>query len=355
MDIEFMSEFLKEIREQPTALRDTLLYYLQGDGAEKLKSVVDIWNTGKYDKIIFTGMGSSFFISYAATCLLNKHSITSFAINAGELLHYQLSLLNSKSLLVCISQSGESFEIVNLIQKLPKDITIISVCNEEKSFLAEHTEISLLSKAGKEDMTSTKTFVSSYLVIYILSLALVREFDDKIVSKIEKMISVVDFLINHSCQWLSDSMTLLAHTPFIQLIGRGPIYATVKQSALMFMEATGTPSSGTLGGEFRHGPMEMVKDGFKAIVFAPSGETYDQSVSMAKDISKYGGKVIFITNISSMFDDKNIFNITIPFLDSDLFAIPAVIPLQLIVNQWALENNIIPGAFTRGAKVTAIE
>jgi len=350
-----MSEFLKEIREQPVALRDTLHYYLQGDGAEKLKSVVDLWNIGKYDKIIFTGMGSSYFISYAATCLFNKHGITSFAINAGELLHYQFSLLNSKSLLVCISQSGESFEIVNLIQKLSKDVTIISVCNEEKSFLAEYTEISLLSKAGKEEMTSTKTFVSSYLVIYFLSLALVGKFDDKIVHKIEKMIYVVDYLINHCDQWLPDSMTLLAHAPFIQLIGRGSVYATAKQSALMFMEATGTPSSGILGGEFRHGPMEMVKEGFKAIVFAPSGGTYTQSISMAKDISKYGGKVIFITNKAPIFNDRNIFNIIIPFLESDLFAIPAVVPLQLIVNQWAIENNTIPGVFTRGAKVTVIE
>lgn len=350
-----MSEFIKEIREQPVALRDTLHYYLQGDGVDKLRSVVDLWNTGKYDKIIFTGMGSSYFISYAATCLFNKHDITSFAINTGELLHYQFSLLNSKSLLVCISQSGESFEIVNLIKKLSKDVTIISVCNEEKSFLAEHTRISFFSKAGREEMTSTKTFVSSYLVVYILSLALVGKFDDKRVPKIEKMIYVVDYLINHSDQWLPDSMALLAHAPFIQLIGRGAVYATVKQSALMFMEATGTPSSGTLGGEFRHGPMEMVKEGFKSIIFAPSGGTYTQSVSLAKDISKYGGKVIFITNKTPIFNDRNIFNITIPLLESDLFAIPAVVLLQLIVNQWAIENSTIPGVFTRGAKVTAIE
>jgi glucosamine--fructose-6-phosphate aminotransferase (isomerizing) len=350
-----MNEFLKEIREQPVALKDTLHYYLQGDGAEKLKSVVHLWSTGKYDNIIFTGMGSSYFISYAATCLFNKHNITSFAINAGELLHYQFSLLNNKSLLICISQSGESFEIVNILQKLSKDVTIISVCNEEKSFLAEFAKNTLLCKAGREEMTSTKTFVSSYLIVYILSLALVGEFNDKAVSKIEKMIYVVDYLINNCDQWLSDSIALLAHAPFIQLIGRGPVYATVKQSALMFMEATGTPSSGTLGGEFRHGPMEMVKEGFKAIVFASSGETYTQSVSMAKDISKYGGKVIFITNKTPIFSDRNILNITIPFLESDLFAIPAVVPLQLIVNQWALKNNITPGTFTRGAKVTAIE
>jgi len=350
-----MNKFFKEIREQPTALRDTLLYYQEGSGKERLKDVIGIWKTGKYDKIIFTGMGSSYFISYAATCLLNKYGIKSFFINAGELLHYQFSLLDNKCLLVCISQSGESFEIVNLIQKLSSEVTVISVCNEEKSFLATHLPISLLSKAGKEEMTSTKTFVSSYLVIYIFSLALVGKFDDKAVSEIEKMVDVVDGLINHNDQWLPASMTLLAHTSFVQLIGRGPVYASVKQSALMFMEATGTPSSGMLGGEFRHGPMEMVKEGFKAIVFASSGVTYMQSVSMAKDISRYGGKVIFITNEKPIVDDENIFNITILCSDSDLFAIPAIIPLQLIVNQWAIENDKVPGVFIRGAKVTAIE
>ncbi len=349
-----MNKFLKEIKEQPVALKDTLVYYVEGYGVEQLKSVVNIWKEGNYDKIIFTGMGSSYFISYTATCLLAKYGITSFFINAGELLHYQFPLLDKRCLLVCISQSGESFEIVNIVRNISRDVTIISICNDENSFLATHTTICLLSKAGKEEMTSTKTFVSSYLVVYILSLALAGKFNAGASVEIKKMINIVDVLINHSDQWLSESMTLLSYTPFVQLIGRGPIYATAKQSALMFMEVAKIPSSGMLGGEFRHGPMEMVKKDFKAIVFAQSGETYFQLVLMAEDIVRYGGQVIFITN-GNPIHNENVLNIIIPCLNNDLFAIPAIIPLQFIANQWAIENKIIPGTFTKGMKVTINE
>jgi glucosamine--fructose-6-phosphate aminotransferase (isomerizing) len=238
-----MNKFLKEIEEQPTALKETLYYYMVGEGKESLSQVVALWQSGQYKKIIFTGMGSSYFISYAATCLLNLQKITSFAINAGELLHYQFPLLDEKTLLVCISQSGESYEIIKILEGLSSEVTAVSICNEKDSTLVKKADVSLLSMAGKEEMTSTKTYISTYLVTYILSLALRGTFNDSAISDIKETISIVSDLLKTRNKWLDGAVKTIAHVPFVQLVGRGPVFATAQQSALMLMEATRNPAS----------------------------------------------------------------------------------------------------------------
>ena len=350
-----MNRFLEEIEQQPGALKDTLKYYSAGEGNECLKRVVRLWQSGQFDKIIFTGMGSSYFISNAATCLLNPHKITSFAINAGELLHYQFQLLTQKTLLVCISQSGESYEIVKILEQLPPEVTVIAICNEPESTLVKKADESLLSIAGKEEMTSTKTFITSYLVAYILSLALSERLVSTSFAEMEATIQSVSDLLNNRNKWLSDAVKTIAHAPFVQLVARGPVFATAQQSALMLMEATRNPASALLGGEFRHGPMEMIKEGSRVVVFAPGGKTYSQNLTATSDVLKFGAKVLLITDQVPTINHENLFSIIIPCVSEELFAISGIIPMQLLVNQWSIEEKNEPGNFTRGAKVTSIE
>jgi glutamine---fructose-6-phosphate transaminase (isomerizing) len=349
-----MNKFINEIEEQPSALKNTLAYY-QTNGHDQLNKVVALWESGKFERILFTGMGSSYFISYAATCLFNSQKITSFAINAGELLHYQPMLLDKKTLLVCVSQSGESFEIVKILEKISSDITVVAITNEANSTLAKKATVSLLSMAGKEDMTSTKTYISTYLVVYILSLAFSKNFNKTSISEIEKATDVVAGLLNNRNKWLTDAVKTIAHVPFVQLVGRGPVFATTQQCALMFMEAVRNPASALLGGEFRHGPMEMIKEGSRVVIFAPKGTTYEQCITATRDVLKFGAKVLLITDQVSTIKNDNLFTIEIPSVNEALFAITSVIPMQLIVNQWSIEAKNEPGNFMRGAKVTSIE
>jgi fructoselysine-6-P-deglycase FrlB-like protein len=150
-------------------------------------------------------------------------------------------------------------------------------------------------------------------------------------------------------------MELLGRPSFVQIIGRGPSYSSVLQGALMIMEAARNPAAGIYGGEFRHGPMEMCQNGFRAIILAPLGETYKQGIRLAQDITNSGGKVILITNSLAGFNNPDIYVIHIPCQDEYLFPIPAIVPLQFIVNQWAVNEGHVPGNFTMGAKVTTTE
>jgi glucosamine--fructose-6-phosphate aminotransferase (isomerizing) len=350
-----MNKFLKEIFEQPQVLENTLDYYLTGEGNSDLEKVSAIWKQGNFNQVLFTGMGSSFFAPYTASCWLSNSGIPSLNINAGELLHYHLPLISKKVLLTCISQSGESYEVVKVIEKLGKNMTYIGISNEENSTLARNSPVTLLSRAGVEEMTSTKTYVSTLLVLSIFTRVLTRKWKPGSMPELNNAIEAVGKMISSSQEWLAPAMTFLGIPSFVQVIGRGPSFSSVLQGALMIMEASRRPAAGIFGGEFRHGPMEMTKKGFRAIILAPLGPTYEQGIKLAGDITKFGGRVVVITNSQAGFSNPDIYPVHIPCQDEYLFPIPAIVPLQFMVNQWATDEGNEPGNFSRGAKVTITE
>lgn len=350
-----MNRFKEEIYEQPSALKDTLKFYRSEPGKAILKEIYDLWRDREFRQVLFTGMGSSYFAGYMGTGLLSSCGIPSYVINAGELLHYHRALLKEETLLVCISQSGESYETVKIMEALPGEIACIGITNDEKSSLAARSRITLLCRAGREEMTSTKTYVSTLLSLVFFANALAGPPDKIPESEINKVIEITGDLIGKEGEWLPEAMDFIGQPAYLQMIGRGPVYATVLQSALMFKEAAGTPAAGITGGEFRHGPLEMVQEGFIAVVFAPAGETYGQMHNLVTDIVKFGGKVVWVTNQKNDLDKEKVFKVYIPCDNEYLFPLPAVIPLQYMADRWAFNRGNEPGRFTHGAKVTSIE
>ena len=351
-----MSQFLNEIMEQPASTQATLDYYISPAGQRELGNLRNMIRSGKPNKLIFTGMGSSFFVSYAASLLFNKLGIASFAMNTSELLHYQLPILDSKCMVVCVSQSGESYEVVKLLEKIPEDVMCIGVSNEEKSSLTRSAKEVLITRAGKEERTSTKTYLATTLVMFILGWFLADLWNAEKVKKINKMIKSMKDILGRRSELTRNMSDFLGDVEFVQFIGRGPSYSTVLQSELMFKEGARVAAAGTLGGEFRHGPMEMVKPGFKSILFAPEGKTYSQSVKMAEDIAKYNGKVVMVTNTDCHgISDSNIMPILVEQPDEYLFSIQSTVPVQLLVNDLALSKGYEPGQFVHGGKVTLTE
>jgi len=350
-----MNKFLQEIYEQPQSLKQTLNYYVNDDGKNRLEKIKTVLENNTFDKIVFTGMGSSYFTSYAASVLFNGFNIPSFAVNASELLHYHLSVLTKKTLLVCTSQSGESFEIKELKEVMPPNVFCVGITNEHESSLAKNATITLLTQSGKEEMTSTKTYVSTLLVSYILGLYLSGNWNPKHIAGVEKMITGVEKMLLKNNEYSTGILNFFGDLLSLQIIARGTAFSTACQSALMFKEAVKVAAAGTLGGEFRHGPMEMVQPGFKAILFAPRGKTFNQSIKMAKEIAGFGGKVLLITNDEKDFNDINIMKIYIDEQDPFLFSIQSILPVQNYIDHYAKSKGFEAGSFSHGAKVTVIE
>ena len=349
-----MNPFLQEIFEQPKAVKDTASYHYSQSGRNVFRSISDLWNTGVYRRMVFTGMGSSYFISESAACLLNSYGIDACAINSGELLHYRKAMLGSDALLVCISQSGESYEVVKLLESIGTDIKVVAVTNEPESTLARKAEHVLLCKAGTEEMTSTKTFITCWQCILMLVYALAGRIVEQ--SLWEEIATDIEAVLSSATSWSGKALEVLGDSQYIQLIGRGPVYAAVCQSRLMFMEAAHAPASALLGGEFRHGPLEMVHEGFVTVLFSHSlSATHGIMMGLADELIRFGAKVILITDQECNADDKDLLSISVPCRHEDAFAMLSVIPMQLMINSWACGKGMVPGDFSHGAKVTSRE
>lgn len=350
-----MNKFLKEIFEQPEAIENTLNYYTASDGLSSLESVKNEIIGKKFKQIIFTGMGSSYFVSHAASIMFNELKINSFVLNASELLHYNLQLLEHRTLLICISQSGESFEILEILKRLPSDTCCVGVTNEENSTLAKKANIVLLCKGGKEEMTSTKTYMLTSIVPFILGWYLAGIWNEEKIGAVKRLAENVRTILTGYNSWMPEALDFLGDLQSLQVIARGPSFSTASQTALMFKEATKIPATGISGGEFRHGPMEMVSKGFKAILYATKGKTFGQSMKMAEDIAGYGGKVLLLTNEKLRFTTRNVMQIHIDEPDEYLFSVNSIVPMQLFVDSYAKSKGFSAGSFSRGAKVTEIE
>lgn len=341
--------------EQPNAIENIIHFYSVSEGMILLEKIKKTISERKIEQIIFTGMGSSFFLSHAASSFFNQLNFHSICINTSELLHYNLSLFSKQTLLICSSQSGESYEVKEVLKYLPKTVFCVGIVNDEDSTLARKADVALLCKGGKEEMTSTKTYVVTSLAAYILGCYLSGQWNKDQMGKLKDLQENFKVVLKDYLGWIEKPLKFLGDISTLQIIARGPCFSTASQSALMFKEATHIAATGVLGGEFRHGPMEMVTDGFQSILFAAEGKTLSQSIKMAEDIAEFGGKVWLITNSKLKTQTDKILPFYIDERDEFLFSIQSIVPIQLFIDTYAKEHGFEAGSFSRGAKVTMIE
>lgn len=352
-----MTKFLQEILEQPEAIRATAAHYSTTEGRAALSAFAE--SARKASRIIATGMGSSYFLSGALQAFLSLHGIAVTVINAGELLHYQLSVITDDTLLVATSQSGESYETVNVVGRLRErgvKPRLAVITNEPLSTLGRSADILLPTVAGVEEKTSTKTFITGFQILYMIERTLAGT--EAGPAAWEQLAAAIGSILNQRHNALPAMLRALGDASYIQLIARGTAMASASQSALMVMEASHTPSQALAGGEFRHGPLEMVGPGFTAIVLAPSeSPTFGQTCRVVDDILKFGGHVLLVSDrADAMQNADNLTVVAAPAPCEALFPITAIIPIQLAVEAWAREaKGIVPGEFTHGLKVTDIE
>jgi len=155
-------EYLRDILHQPQALEDTL------NGLESSKALQEIaarLNRGKFQRIVLTGMGSSFHALHPLNLELISHGFTALMVETSELIHYKHKFFGPETLIVAVSQSGQSVEMVRLVQSNHKRSTLIAVTNTPDSPLSKHADAALLTQAGNEFSVSCKTYVTALMAL----------------------------------------------------------------------------------------------------------------------------------------------------------------------------------------------
>jgi glucosamine--fructose-6-phosphate aminotransferase (isomerizing) len=346
-----MNNYLKDVLDQPHSLRKAFKSYVGSESIQKMEELIKL----KFDKIIFTGMGSSHYSCYCASIHLNQHGFVSMVKSASQLLHYEINLVNERTLLVMVSQSGESGEIVSLINKLPKNCPVVAITNNPQSTLGRRGNFTFLLEVADEESVSTRTYLASLILLDLIAKSLTKQLDDGMIQQFEKALGNMEqFLLGYS-KILKKLSAFLGFPPYLCLIGRGYAHSTVDSGGLFIKEAVKYPSISIDSGEFRHGPFEMVDSDFTGIVVAPEGLTYDISRKLTLDILDKGGKVLFITNQDPGITHPGLMVIQFPAMDEFMTPILDILPIQLTANHLAESKHLEVGKFRWSSKITSIE
>jgi glucosamine--fructose-6-phosphate aminotransferase (isomerizing) len=341
-----LSSYLGDILEQPAALHSTL---------EELKNMASLSSfareltTGKYQRVILTGMGSSYHALYPLVLRLIERGLCAQTLETSELIHHAAALIEPRTLIVAVSQSGESAETVRLLEGAHQKTAVIGITNTPDSTLARQATAAVFTRAGQETSVSCKTYLATLAALCWLGDQLLGE---PSLNQHSLLLNAPELVSRYLANWQRHVDILTRRLSGIRnlfLVGRGISLAAAGTGALIIKESARFPAEGMSSASFRHGPFEMVAPHVLVAAFAGSGETLALNIRLVEDIITAGGQaeVIQEGRTENPFD--------LPGSSIPLLPILEILPAQMISLALARIQGIEPGKFDHIRKVTTAE
>jgi glutamine---fructose-6-phosphate transaminase (isomerizing) len=353
-----MTTMMEEVFQQPGALADLRKYY-SSPGAiptKGLRKLVKRWPP----MVVFTGMGSSLFAAYPAQAYLSRQGIRAFVWETAELLHHHLKVLRPDTLLVVVSQSGETIEITGLLERLPSKMGVAAVVNVEASTLARRGNLLLPMMAGQQSAVSTKTYMCSVAVLMYLAAAMAGESPRLVTQALIRAIEAQEKILERAEAITAPTVEFFDKPPYVALMSRGADLATACQGALTLKEVARLGAEAISAAQFRHGPIEIVNPAHRYVIFARQGprglqnKTAKFLLRLAQDIHEHDGRVLLLTDLPFQ-TVTNIRLIRVEPLRLLLGTLVDTLYMQLLAHELALDAGLEPGQFWIAEGVTRVE
>jgi glutamine---fructose-6-phosphate transaminase (isomerizing) len=336
----FPDRFVAEIAGQPDAVRRAgRALEVQAPAVGRLRESVESGGP-----IVFTGMGSSYDACYPVVTTLAGRGVDCWMLDTAELLHFRMAALRPGGLLVCVSQSGESAELVRLVEQLPQPRpTLATVTNGPSNTLAHAADIALDTGAGEEHGPSTMTFAAALAVLDAITGDPPVE---RAAREMERLLAEPDALAERLAEWIDGRPTLA-------LVGRGSARAAAEMGALTLKEAARFPAESLQAAQFRHGPLELAGPRLAVMVIATEPRTRDLELGLARELAGAGAAVLVVSQDGEAPDGCE--SVAVGPLAEGLAAAAATIPAQLLAWRLARSRGLTPGEFAIAGKVTTRE
>jgi glutamine---fructose-6-phosphate transaminase (isomerizing) len=351
----FPDAFFGEIAGQPGALRRAAAAL--ADRRDALEEIREAGNAA--GALVFTGMGSSYDACYPVVNELASGGISALLVNTAELLHFRRPILNAKTFLTIVSQSGASAEIVKLAAELGTQRArpfLLTITNGLSNPLAKHGDVALDTWAGRETAPSTMTFAASLVqlacVARLLAGTSVETALDRTLAAAEDAARAVERLLQDGHVWAEELAGWLGVPGVIVILGRGPGRGAAEMGALLLKES-GIVAESLESAAFRHGPFELAGPGLAAIVLATEPETRSLDLSLSRDLVDAGASVLVVTPDGEA--PKGALAAATGHQDRPLLSAVSIVPLQLLAWRLSAKRGRMPGTFTRALKVTTRE
>ncbi|AUC89660.1 glutamine--fructose-6-phosphate transaminase (isomerizing) [Alteromonas sp. MB-3u-76] len=331
---------LKEIHEQPAVIRNTLKDRIEhihstdalfGEGAESILKQV------KHVQII--ACGTSYHAGMTARYWLEEYANVSCSVEIASEFRYRKSAVHENSLLVTISQSGETADTLAAL-RLAKELgymSALTICNVPGSSLVRESDLAFMTLAGAEiGVASTKAFTTQLTAFLMLTLAigkfngLQESTEQKIVSAIKTLPGKIEEALNTAdvIEELAKEFADKNHSLFL---GRGAQYPIAMEGALKLKEISYIHAEAYASGELKHGPLALIDDEMPVIVVAPNDELLEKLKSNVEEVRARGGIMYVFADVDAHFEsDDTMRVINIPHCEDIIAPIVYTVPLQLL-------------------------
>lgn len=323
--------FMKEVNEQPRVLENIAHQYASETG-ELAKLIEDAFGT------FMLACGSASHAGIVGTYLFSRVAKKHVNFAIGSEFTYIEDYLTPKTLVIPISQSGESVDVIEPVVKAKnRGAKIAAIVNVLGSTLYRYADYKLLLNAGPEKcVVATKSFIAMIAVLLLTAYTLTKKQAEgkKLLEEAAK--NVKEILHNHVSEKIQKLAAELKNKEHIYVIGRGMSYATALEATLKLKETACLHAEGFAGGELKHGVIALIDKGTPCIVIAPNDETYDDIISNAQEVKARGG---FIIGIGPK--NNNVFDRFLEIEDlGDATIISQVVISQLLAYYLALARGI---------------
>ena len=337
---------LKEIHEQPRAIRDTLRGRIGTNDTITLDSELEnAPRLTSLDRLHILAMGTSLHAAHVGKFLIESLARVPVEVDNASEFRYRDPILGPKSLVVGISQSGETADTLAAMKEArDKSVFLLSICNVVGSQAARQSDAVLYTHAGPEiGVASTKAFTTQVTALYLLALQLAALRGTQPKHEIERHVRQLRDVPDQINKILDQrqGIAVLAerfwrYRNFLYL-GRGIHHPIAMEGALKLKEISYIHAEGYPAGEMKHGPIALIDAEMPVVVLAPQDAVYRKTMGNVEEVKVRDGIVIAVaTEGDHEISEKADYTIYIPDADPLVNPILSTIPLQLFAYHIAL-------------------
>lgn len=330
---------IKEIHEQPKAVKDTLKSVIK-DGKIDLSEVgIDKETAEKLNRIIIVACGSAYHVGVAGQYVIESASRIPVRVELASEFRYRDPILNENDLVVVISQSGETADSLAAL-RLAKEMNIktLGIVNVVGSSIAREADYVFYTLAGPEiAVATTKAYSAQLIAIYVLAIQLgkYREIIDEnryttLIEEMETLPEKMERVLSDKerIQWFASKY---ANAQDMYFIGRGIDYAVSLEGSLKMKEISYVHSEAYAAGEIKHGPISLIEDGTLVIGICTDKKLFEKTRSNMVEVKSRGAYLMGLTSYGNYsIEDTADFTVYIPQTDPYFTTSLAIIPLQLL-------------------------
>ncbi len=342
---------LKEIYEQPRVLAVNLDMYVRDNRPVLLKDLNLRRLLLNRSRVVIEAAGTSYHAGLVGKYLLETYAGVPVEVEYSSEFSHRRLVADSKTLVVAISQSGETADTIDGLRHAKKHgLDVLAIVNRPESTIARESDYVIYTNAGIEvGVASTKAYIAQVQVLTLLALELAHVKGLITDDELEYMISHMKSLP----RIVEKVLSLDAHVEHIagkifrstnaMFLGRGINYPTALEGALKLKEVSYMHAIGYAAGEMKHGPLALVDDNLPVIVVNPKSSVYELTVSSTHEVASRGGRVIsVITEGDRRMAEISEYKIHIPDVPEIFTPIVSIVPLQLLAYYVAILRGVDP-------------